>query len=83
MPPPLRKLTLLLLSPVLLIGCAKTPEAVPIAVDKLCQSWRHQTITKADQLADSTAAQIEGHNNARTSWGCAYGSNRAKAPANG
>lgn len=83
MPPPLTRPTLLLLSLGLLTACAKTPEPVPIAADKLCQSWRHQTITKADQLADSTAAQIEGNNAARTSWGCSYGSNRAKAPANG
>lgn len=77
MPPPLTRLTVLLLSPVLLIGCAKTEQPVPIAANELCRSWRHQTITKADQLADSTAAQIEGSNRARPAWGCEYGSNRA------
>ena len=83
MPPLPKRLMILPSALALLSACAKTQEPVPIAANRLCESWRHQTITKADQLADSTAAQIEGSNNARTSWGCAYGSNRAKAPQNG
>jgi hypothetical protein len=73
-----KKSTLLLVSLVLLTGCEKTPEPVPIATDKLCQSWKHQTIRKADKLTGDTASQIEGGNNARPEWGCEYGENRAK-----
>ena len=67
----------------LLSACAKTDLPAPIAANDLCRSWKHQTITKADQLADSTAAQIDGSNRARPAWGCEYGANRAKAKANG
>lgn len=83
MPPPLTKLTVLLLSLGLLTACAKTPEPVPIAVGELCKSWRHGTISKDDKLSDSTASIIEGNNRARPAWGCEYGSNRAKAPGHG
>lgn len=62
----------------LLTGCAQTPVPAPIATDKLCQSWRHKTITKADKLSEPTASQIEGDNKARPEWGCEYGENRAK-----
>lgn len=66
-----------------LSACAKTPPAVLIAADKLCESWRHQTIRKADRLTEDTAAQIEGSNKARPEWGCVYGENRAKGASNG
>lgn len=68
---------------VLLSGCAPTQKVVPIAVDRLCEGWRHTTIKKADRLTDHTASQIEGGNKARSEWGCEYGSNRAKGAANG
>ena len=75
----LRKLTrlttaLALLAP--LSGCGKT--VAVIATDELCRSWRHQTISKADKLTDATASQIEGNNNARPTWGCQLGENKAK-----
>lgn len=75
---PLRK-SMLLASLALLTGCAQTPVPAPIATDKLCQSWRHKTITKADKLSEPTASQIEGDNKARPEWGCEYGENRAKS----
>jgi hypothetical protein len=50
-----------------------------IAIDELCKSWRHQTISKADKLTDGTASQIEGSNNARPAWGCQPGEDRAKS----
>jgi hypothetical protein len=74
----LKRSTLMLTSLALLTGCAETPKPVPIATDKLCQSWKHQKITKADKLAESTASGIEGGNKARPEWGCEYGENRAK-----
>lgn len=79
--PPRRPLrsSMLLASLALLTGCAQTPAPVPIATDKLCQSWRHKTITKADKLSEPTASQIEGDNKARPEWGCEYGENRAKS----
>ena len=60
-------------------GCAQNQPPAPIATDKLCQSWRHKTITKADKLSEPTASQIEGDNKARPEWGCEYGENRAKS----
>ena len=68
---------------VLLSACAKTPPVALIAADKLCESWRHQTIRKADKLTEDTAAQIEGNNKARPEWGCAFGENRVKGATNG
>lgn len=70
---------MLLASLALLSGCAEIPKPAPIATDKLCQSWRHQTIRKADKLTDDTASQIEGGNKARPEWGCEYGENSAKS----
>lgn len=67
----------------LLSGCAKIPPPAPIAADKLCESWRHQTIRKADRLTDTTAEQIEGSNKSRPAWGCAYGANIAAGKVNG
>jgi hypothetical protein len=64
---------------VLLSGCAQTPVPVPIATDKLCQSWQHKTIKKADKLTDETASKIEGDNKARVEWQCEFGENRAKS----
>ncbi len=83
MRPPHRKRLMMLASLGLLTACAKTPQPAPIAADKLCESWRHQTISKADTLTEPTAAQIEGSNKARPEWGCAYGANRSKGGANG
>jgi len=78
----LKKPILLLASLGLLTGCAKTQLPAPIAAESLCRSWKHQTISPADQLADSTAAGIEGNNKARPAWGCEYGKDRAQeAPA--
>ncbi len=73
----LKKTTLLLLSPALLSACA--PDPVVIASSELCRSWRHQTVSKDDQMTDGTAAIAEGNNNARTRWRCVYGENRAKS----
>jgi len=71
----LRKLTMPLLSLVLLSGCGSTH--VVIAKSELCRSWRHQTVSKDDKLTDKTATGIEGNNHARVPWGCAYGKDRA------
>ena len=81
-PKPKNGLTMLALL-ALLTGCAKTPPPALIAADKLCESWRHQTIRKADVLTEETAAGIEGSNKARPEWGCAYGENREKGGSNG
>ncbi len=72
---PLLRLMSALALPVLLTGCA-TQRVV--TVNELCASWRHQTISKADKLTDATASQIEGNNNARPTWGCQLGENKAK-----
>ena len=102
--PKLKKITLLLSSPVLLsayglaravtasrrkaalsvvaVGFATTacgPEPVVIANAELCRSWRHQTVSKDDQLTNQTAAIAEGNNNARTRWKCVWGKNQAKS----
>ncbi len=74
--PNLRRPTALLLGLALLSGCAKTH--VLIAADELCASWKHQTVRKADQITDATAAIAEGNNKARPAWGCEYGKNKAK-----
>lgn len=74
-----RKFMMLLACQALLTGCAKTDSPVQIATDKLCESWRHQTIRKADRLTEPTAAQIEGNNKSRPEWGCQYGADTAKA----
>ena len=59
----------------LLSGCSSG--LVVIAKDELCRGWRHQTISKDDKLTDKTASGIEGSNDARPAWGCAYGKDRA------
>lgn len=64
---------------VLLSGCAKTPEPAPIAIGKLCESWRHKKIKKSDHLTEETASMIEGDNKARAEWNCEYGADRAKS----
>jgi hypothetical protein len=68
---------------VLLSACAKTEPPAPIAIDRLCEGWKHQTIRKADKLTDETASGIEGNNKSRDVWGCQYGQNKAKDGANG
>lgn len=67
---------LILSVPVLLGGCSKT---VVVTADKLCADWRHQTVSKSDQITDQTASQIEASNKSRPAWGCAYGANKAKS----
>jgi hypothetical protein len=62
-----------------LTGCAKTPEPAPIAIGKLCESWRHKTIKPKDKLTEETASMLEGDNKARAEWQCEYGENRAKS----
>lgn len=74
---------ILLASLALLTGCAQTQSHALIAAEQLCQSWRHQTISKHDKITDGTASQIEGSNKARPEWGCEYGANRAKGASNG
>ena len=70
------RLTIVLLSLALLSGCGN--QFVVIARDELCQSWRHQTVSKDDTLTDKTASGIEGNNGARPAWGCQWGKNKAK-----
>ena len=60
----------------LLTGCAGTMPRV-VTADELCRDWRHQTISKRDQMTEETASQIEAGNKSRPAWGCAYGENRA------
>lgn len=71
----LRNITAMLAAPVLLAGCSKT---VVVTADQLCQSWKHQTVSKDDKLTDKTAATAEGNNKSRPEWGCEYGQNKAK-----
>ena len=73
--PKLQRLMIALLSLALLNGCAS--QYAVIATEQLCQSWRHQTVSKHDKLTDKTASGIEGSNNARPAWGCQPGGNRA------
>lgn len=77
MPNP-KSFALLLTSPVLLSACAKEPAAIANSA-QLCRDWRHQTVSKDDQLTDKTAAGMESSNNSRTAWGCAWGKNQSKA----
>lgn len=72
----MRAATIVILA-ALLAGCA-TPSPVFVPADKLCRSWRHQTVSKHDKLTDQTAAGIEGSNEARPAWGCARGANRVR-----
>lgn len=60
----------------LLSGCAGT---VVATAETLCKDWRHQTVSKSDQMTDGTASQIEASNKSRPAWGCAYGQNKAKS----
>lgn len=73
--PQMKTFALLLLSPVLLTGCAKN---IVVTAEELCKDWRHQTVSKDDRLTDRTAAQIEASNESRPNWGCAPGKNKAK-----
>jgi hypothetical protein len=67
---------MLLASLALLSGCSQT--VAVIAVEELCQSWRHQSVSKRDKLTDETASQIEGNNKARPAWGCKPGENTSE-----
>lgn len=71
----LKNITALLAAPALLTGCAKT---VVVTADQLCQSWKHQTVSKDDKVTNDTAAIAEGNNKSRPEWGCEYGKNKAK-----
>lgn len=73
----LARLTMPLGLLVLLSACSQT--VAVIAVDELCQSWKHQTVSKKDKLTDDTASQVEGNNKARPAWGCEPGEDRAKS----
>lgn len=66
----------MLISPVLLTGCA---QSIVATADQLCKDWRHQTVSKDDRLTDKTASGLEGSNEARVNWGCAPGQNKAKS----
>ncbi len=59
-----------------LSGCGGT---AIVTADKLCSDWRHQTVSKSDQITDGTASQIESSNKSRPQWGCEYGANKAKS----
>lgn len=61
-----------------LSGCAIFEKPVVISADKLCQSWKHQTVKPSDVISDATAAKIEGNNKSRPEWGCEYGKDKAK-----
>lgn len=61
------KLITLLLSPVLLTGCAKD---IALTANLVCKSWREINIVKADQITEATASKIEGNNEARKAVGC-------------
>jgi hypothetical protein len=54
-------------------GCALIQKPAPIARANLCRDWRHETISKDDQISEKTAAQIEAANKSRPAWGCKYG----------
>lgn len=70
----LKLITLTLLAPVLLTGCAKS---FVVTADELCRSWRYQTVSKNDVLTDGTASTIEGNNESRKEWGCSPTQNKA------
>lgn len=72
----LNRLILPLASLALLSGCAN--KVAVIAIDELCKSWKHQTVSKKDILTEPTASGIEGNNNARPAWGCELGKDEAK-----
>jgi hypothetical protein len=74
----LAKLGMLLLFPVLLIGCAGRADVATVDRDALCKDWRHGTISKQDKLTEETASQIEANNKSRPAWGCAYGRNETE-----
>lgn len=59
----LSKLACLLLGLVLLSGCA-TPSIVA-TVEPVCRAVRHTCVSRADQLTEGTASQIEANNLAR------------------
>jgi hypothetical protein len=61
----------------LLSACSSMPVAI-VDREELCRSWRHQTVSKSDKLTEKTAAGIEGNNDARPAWGCAWGKNEAQ-----
>lgn len=56
----LAKRALLLLSLVLLSGCAK--ESIVATVEPFCEGVAHVCISRDDRLTDGTATQIEANN---------------------
>lgn len=72
---PIKKFAMLLPLLVLLSGCAQN---FVVTANELCQDWRHQTVSKDDQITDQTASQIEASNKSRVNWGCVAGKNVAK-----
>lgn len=75
---PNRKLAIafVALFPLFLSACTKY---VVVEAESLCKSWRHGTVSKDDKLTQGTAEIIDGNNNARPTWGCARGEDRAKS----
>lgn len=70
-----KSITIALIAPVLLTGCAKT---VVVTASELCRSWKHQTVSKDDKITNDSAAIAEGNNKSRPEWGCEYGKNKEK-----
>jgi pantothenate kinase type III len=73
---------------VLQIACAATLAAIVsgcgykyvfVDADALCESWKHQTVSKDDKLTQGTAEIADGNNKSRPKWQCQYGENRAKS----
>ncbi len=58
------------------VGCS--PKYTYVDAEALCRSWKHQTVSKDDKLTQDTAAIAEGNNNARPTWGCQLGADKAK-----
>lgn len=69
--PRMLKCAALLASLALLSGC--NPPFAVIVTEKLCDDWRHQTVSRRDKITDETASGIEASNNSRPNWGCKYG----------
>lgn len=64
------------LTPLMLLsGCANQHV---VTAEELCNDWRHQTVSKDDQITQKTASGILASNASRTNWGCKFGKNEAK-----
>ena len=60
-------------------GCGLFTKYVMVDAEALCESWKHQTVSKNDKLTQETAAIAHGNNKSRPNWQCEYGENRAKS----